>query len=80
MDKSATLSTHAQISLPDGAVKAHVELSGFDLTAVQPYIARYTGLTLLSGTVGAKADIERDAKGHLTVSAETDSTPVSQRR
>ncbi len=74
VDKSGTLSTRAQVSLPDGAVKAHVELAAFDLTAVQPYVARYTGLTLLSGKLGTKADIERDAKGRLTVSAETDST------
>jgi len=41
---------------------------------VQPYLARYTGLTLLSGQWAAKVDLERDAKGRLTVAGETDVT------
>ncbi len=49
-----------------------MELSGFQLPALEPYIARYTGVTLLSGRLGAKADLERDAKGRLTVAADTD--------
>jgi hypothetical protein len=72
LDKTATLAAQAQVTLPDAAVKAHVELAGFDLPVLQPYVARYTGLTLLSGQIGTKADIERDAKGALTVTADTD--------
>jgi len=72
LNRSATLTAQAQVSLPDAAAKAHVELSGFDLPALQPYVARYTGITLLSGRLGTKADIERDAKGHLSVSDDTE--------
>jgi Domain of Unknown Function (DUF748) len=72
LNRSATLSAQAQVTLPDTAVKSHLELSGFDLTVLQPYVARYTGLALLSGTVGTKADLERNAKGALTVTADTE--------
>jgi hypothetical protein len=72
LNQSAALSAQAQVSLPDAAVKTHLELSGFDLTALQPYVAHYTGLALLSGTLGTKADLERDAKGRLSVTADTE--------
>ncbi len=49
-----------------------MELSGFDLPMLQPYVARYTGIQLLSGKFGSKLDIERDAMGRLTVNAETE--------
>ena len=64
----------SQITFPDAAISAHVELAGFDLPALQPYVARYTGLTLLSGQLGTQADITRDAKGRLTLTADTDVT------
>ena len=72
LNKSGSLAAHAQVTLPDAALKGHVELAGFDLPALQPYLARYTGLALLSGQLGAKVDLERDAKGILNVGAETD--------
>jgi hypothetical protein len=72
LDGTGTLSVQAQVYLPDAALKGHVELGGLALPALQPYVARYTGLTLLSGQLTTKADIERDAKGRVTVTAETD--------
>jgi hypothetical protein len=72
VNKSASLVARAEVTLPAGVVKGHVELSGFDLPALQPYVARYTGLTLLSGQLGTKADLERDAQGHFTVGADID--------
>jgi uncharacterized protein involved in outer membrane biogenesis len=74
LDESGSLTAQAQVTLPDAAVKGHAELTGFNLTAVQPYLARYTGVTLLSGHLGAKVDLERDVKGRLTVAGETDVT------
>ena len=74
LNQSAALSAQAQVTLPEATVKAHLELSGFDLTVLQPYVARSTGLALLSGRLGAKADLERDAKGRLTVTADTEVT------
>ncbi len=72
LNQSGTLSSQGDVTLPDGVVKGHVELSGFDLPALQPYMARYTGITLLSGRLGAKADIQRDARGRLTAAADID--------
>jgi hypothetical protein len=74
LDKSATLTAQAQVALPDAAIKGHMELSGFELPALQPYVARYTGLALLSGQLGIKGDIERDAKGAVTIAADSDIT------
>ncbi len=72
LNQSATLTANAQVTLPDAAAKAHVELSGFDLPVLQPYVAHYTGLALLSGRLGFKGDIERTDKGVLTLTADTD--------
>jgi hypothetical protein len=72
LNKSATLAAQAQVTLSQATVQGHVELSGFELPALQPYVAHYTGLALLSGRLGLKADIERDAKGAMTVTADTD--------
>ncbi len=69
-----TLSAQAEVALADAALKGHLELSAFDLPALQPYVARYTGITLLSGTLGTRADIERDAKGRLSAVADLDVT------
>jgi uncharacterized protein involved in outer membrane biogenesis len=74
LNDSGTLAAQAQVTLPDGAVKGHVELNEFNLPLVQPYVGRYTGLTLLSGRLGAKIDLDRDAKGRLTIGAQTDIT------
>ncbi|HEY6457075.1 MAG TPA: DUF748 domain-containing protein [Steroidobacteraceae bacterium] len=71
LDNSGSVTAQAQVTLPDVAVKAHAQLTGFNLPVVQPYLARYTALTLLSGQLGAKVDLERDAKGRLTVAGET---------
>jgi hypothetical protein len=74
LDDSGSLAAQAQVSLPDLAVKGHVELTDVNLPLAQPYVARYTGLTLLSGQLGAKVDLERDVKGRVTVAAQTDIT------
>jgi hypothetical protein len=74
LNQSATLNAQAQVTLPEAAVKGHVELSGFELPALQPYVAHYTGLALLSGRLGFKGDVARDAKGVVTVAADTDIT------
>ena len=71
LDKSGSLTAQAQVTLPDAALKAHAELTGFNLPVLQPYLARYTGLALLSGQLGAKVDLERDAKGRLSVAGDT---------
>ncbi len=54
-----------------GALSAHVEAAELGLPVLQPYIAQYTSMTLLKGTVGARLDIERGADGALAVKGGT---------
>ncbi len=72
LNKTGALSAQAEVTLPGAALKGHVEFSGVELPALQPYVARYTGITLLSGQLGTKADIDRDAQGHLSVGADVE--------
>jgi hypothetical protein len=65
------ISAQAHAPVHPGAVSAHVETSALPLTMLQPYIARYTSMTLLKGALGLKMDIERGADGALDVKADT---------
>ena len=65
-------------AVPDsGAVTLHTELTGFDLKALQPYIAQQTSMTLLSGMFGTALDVERDKDGVLSVKGDTSVTKLS---
>src|SRR5262249_52564993 len=68
---SGKVNATAQYGVQSGAVTAHVEAAGLPLTALQPYIGHYTSMTLLSGTLGSKLDVERSADGVLTVKGKT---------
>ena len=65
------ISAHAHAPVHPGAISAHVETRDLPLTMLQPYIARYTSMTLLKGALGLKMDIERGADGALDVKADT---------
>jgi hypothetical protein len=65
------LTARARVTTRTAAVTGHVELAGLALTAAQPYISRYTSMTLLKGTLGAKLDIERRADGYLGIKGST---------
>ena len=70
--KTGQLSAHAKAMPSTGAVSAHLDLSGFDLASLQPYINTYTQVTLLRGALNSALDIERDANGSLTVRGDTE--------
>lgn len=74
IDGSARLTAKARVSPETGAAAAHVELAGLDLKAFQPYLARQTSLTLLSGLLGTTLDIERGRDGVLGVTGDTNVT------
>jgi hypothetical protein len=65
------LSARAKVTTRTAAVTGHVELAGLALTAAQPYISRYTSMTLLKGSLGAKLDIEHRADGYLGIKGAT---------
>ena len=71
VNTSGRINARARVTAKSGAVSAHVEAADLGLQALQPYIAQYTSMTLLEGTLGAKLDIERGADGSLAVKGKT---------
>src|ERR1700730_10358674 len=71
VNSSGRINASARVTAKSGAVSAHVEAADLGLPALQPYIAQYTSMTLLKGTLGAKLDIERGADGSLAVQGKT---------
>ena len=71
VNSSGRINAKARVTAKSGAVSAHVEAADLGLPALQPYIAQYTSMTLLKGTLGAKLDIERAADGSLAVKGKT---------
>jgi uncharacterized protein DUF748 len=65
------LNVHAKAASALGALSAHIEATDLGLTMLQPYIARYTAMTLLQGKLGSRLDVERDASGTLKVKGNT---------
>ena len=71
INKNGKLSGVGSYDLGSGAAHARLELSQVDLTALQPYVAQYTSLDLLSGALSTKLDIERTAAGAISVAGNT---------
>jgi uncharacterized protein involved in outer membrane biogenesis len=71
VNSSGKLSARAKVTPKSASVTAHVEAAGVDLPVLQPYLARYTSMTLLKGALGTKLDIERGADGSLSVKGNT---------
>jgi len=61
-------------TLEPEALSAKVELTDIDLRALQPYLDKYTALTLDSGFLSTVLDIERRADGQLSASGRIDVT------
>ncbi|MGA7538826.1 MAG: DUF748 domain-containing protein, partial [Steroidobacteraceae bacterium] len=59
-------------TLQPQALSAKVALTGIDLRALQPYLNKYTALTLTSGFLGSMLDIDRGADGQLRASGRID--------
>ena len=72
VDASGKLTAHAKVTPKTASVTAHVEATGVELPVLQPYLARYTSMTLLKGALGAKLDLERAADGKLSVKGNTE--------
>jgi hypothetical protein len=53
-------------------LKGHADLANLDLTVLQPYISRQTAMTLRSGLLSSKLNIERAGDGHMAVAGEVD--------
>jgi hypothetical protein len=75
INHSGRLEARATYTLATGAARADVRLSRVDLTALQPYLARETSLSLLSGRLSTHLTLERDADG-LEAAGDADVTRV----
>jgi hypothetical protein len=73
---SAKISSTAKLALGSGATSAKVELAQFDLTALQPYVAQRTSLSVLSGKISTKLGFERAADGAFSVAADAELTKL----
>jgi len=51
-------------------VKGEADLANLDLTVLQPYIGKRTAMTLRSGLLSTKLNIERAGDGHMAVTGE----------
>jgi len=68
---SGKISATAKASAHTGALTGQLAASDLALTVLQPYVARYTSMSLLQGLLGAKFDVERRADGALSVKGDT---------
>ena len=72
VNTSGRISAQAKVAPHSGAVTAHVEAQHLGLAALQPLLAQYTSMTLLSGELATRVDFERQADGDLGVKGETE--------
>ena len=71
INNSAHLAANAKVTPEAGTIAAHVDLSDFNLTTLQPYVNTYTQVSLLSGSLKSALDIERAADGALAIKGDT---------
>lgn len=62
----------AQVTLQPVTLSAKLAVSHIDLRALQPYLNKYTALTLASGFLGTSLAIERAANGRLSTAGRID--------
>ena len=62
----------AKVTPKNGDLSAHVDASALALPFLQPYLSRYTSMTLLKGALGARLDLQHRADGYLEVSGDTE--------
>jgi hypothetical protein len=72
VNTSGKISAQAKVAPHSWAVTAHVEAQHLGLAALQPLLAQYTSMTLLSGELATRVDFERHADGYLGVKGETE--------
>lgn len=72
INESADVSARAKVSPEAGTVAAHVDVKSLNLPSLQPYLNTYTQVSVLSGSLTTGLDVERNAKGVLTVKGDSD--------
>ena len=85
IDGHAKVTAKAKVLIKSSDLTAHLEATDLALPVIQPYLSRYTSMTLLKGALGAKLDIERRGDGYLEIKGNSQLTGLktvdnSQRR
>lgn len=70
INRGGKLEAKADLTPDLTGVKGEADLANLDLTVLQPYIGRQTAMTLRSGLLSSKLNIERAGDGHLAVAGE----------
>jgi hypothetical protein len=66
------LGAKAKVTPKSGDVSAHLEASALALPFLQPYLSRYTSMTLLKGALGARLDLlYRGGDGYVEAKGDT---------
>jgi hypothetical protein len=62
INDTGTLNATGEVTPQPLAANLNLKLSGVELAAVQPYVAQYTSMTLLKGSLGADATVRYGAQ------------------
>ena len=66
------IQAQGKLDLPANTTHAQLQLAGVDLKPFQAYLSHYTALSLRSGLLATKLTIDRNAKGEIAVSGDTE--------
>lgn len=72
IDEKGKLTVDGKAQPAASAFAGKVNLETFDLTSLQPYVARNTQMSLLKGTFGTQLDVERTTQGALKILGSTE--------
>lgn len=72
IDEKGKLIVDGKAQPAASAFAGKINLENFDLTSLQPYVARNTQMSLLKGTFGTQLEVERGAQGALKVLGSTE--------
>jgi Domain of Unknown Function (DUF748) len=72
INRGGKLEAKADLTPDLTGVTGEADLANLDLTVLQPYIGRQTAMTLRSGLLSSKLNIERAGDGRLAVAGEVD--------
>jgi hypothetical protein len=70
------LEAKADLSPDLAAMKVQADLANLNLIVFQPYIAQRTAMTLLSGLLSTKLNVERAGDGHLAAGGDVEVTKL----
>jgi hypothetical protein len=72
IDGTAKVAAKGQVALDSPAQSLHLDITGFNLASLQPYLGTYTQMTLSRGTLNAALDVKRNEADALEVAGTVD--------